>query len=322
MENKSHDPRELMEREQIEVTPETIRPLTRKLFDGIMRIYYYALRSNQLIEKCMTDSHKAGEPVDTEAAYKMYLEIQNEFNELRLKVRDLYNAGSWSYDRLGIPYSRYVKALNHTQSVLESAIFFGEKALEVQAQEGKSDKDYYTILKNNTKKMNDRNKDAFLHVREWENIDEDQLVIFETGMNDFAISTKNIREFVEDFKKKSNNNTQIVNSVEGKIMPAAGINSKEQARLAAIDRANFMYQEFCEDFLRDLQAQYALSTKDLYEDFVNVKFKKFKDKFPMPISSDASEGYANEVINQIQILINYVSKISENSYTTSTFGDN
>ena len=80
-----------------------------------------------------------------------------------------------------------------------------------------------------------------------------------------------------------------------------------------------MYEEFCLDFMRDLEKQYALSSKDLYEEFVNVRFKKFTERFPMPIPDNATEGYAQEVINQINILINHVSKISENSYVTSVY---
>ena len=71
--------------------------------------------------------------------------------------------------------------------------------------------------------------------------------------------------------------------------------------------------------MRDLEKQYALSSKDLYEDFVNVRFKKFVERFPMPIANDVSEGYAQEVINQINILIEHVSKISQNSYVTSVY---
>ena len=71
--------------------------------------------------------------------------------------------------------------------------------------------------------------------------------------------------------------------------------------------------------MRDLEKQYALSSKDLYEQFVNVRFKKFIERYPMPIPNSASEGYAKEVINQINILIDHISRISENSYVTSVY---
>lgn len=101
--------------------------------------------------------------------------------------------------------------------------------------------------------------------------------------------------------------------VEPTISPA------EQERQDAIKHANDLYEELCQDFMRDLQSQYALSTKDMYEYFVNVKFKKFVERFHMPLSSSATIGTANEAAAQIRNLMNYVSKISENSYTTSVY---
>ena len=91
------------------------------------------------------------------------------------------------------------------------------------------------------------------------------------------------------------------------------------ARLKLIKEANDKYEEFCLDFMRDLEKQYAHSSKDLYEQFVNVRFKKFIERYPMPIPNSASEGYAKEVINQINILIDHISRISENSYVTSVY---
>jgi malonyl CoA-acyl carrier protein transacylase len=66
-------------------------------------------------------------------------------------------------------------------------------------------------------------------------------------------------------------------------------------------------------------AQFVGMGKDLYENFVNVKFKKFIEKYKMPLSNDVSEGYAREVIYQIQKLMNIVSEISVNSYVTAMY---
>jgi len=95
--------------------------------------------------------------------------------------------------------------------------------------------------------------------------------------------------------------------------------SAEQERLDMIEKANSLYDELCLDFMRDLQSQYALSSKDLYENFVNVKFKKFVERFHMPLAKNTSIGMAKEACAQIQNLMNYVSKISENSYVTSVY---
>jgi len=102
-----------------------------------------------------------------------------------------------------------------------------------------------------------------------------------------------------------------------KIEPS--VSPSEQARRDAINTANALYEELCQDFMRDLENQYALSSKDMYEYFVNVKFKNFVERFHMPLSSSTKIGTANDAAAQIRSLMSYVSKISENSYTTSVY---
>jgi len=62
-----------------------------------------------------------------------------------------------------------------------------------------------------------------------------------------------------------------------------------------------------------------MTFKDLYEEFVNVKFKKFIEKYQFPLANNVSEGYAKECVAQIKKLMNYVSEISANSYVSSVF---
>ena len=96
-------------------------------------------------------------------------------------------------------------------------------------------------------------------------------------------------------------------------------NEKEQARLRAIKKANDKYEEFCLDFMRDLEKQVPLSTRDMYETFINEKFAKFQNRFNMPLANSASEGLATEAMYQIDLMIDYISKIKENSYVTSVY---
>ncbi len=96
-------------------------------------------------------------------------------------------------------------------------------------------------------------------------------------------------------------------------------NPDEEERKAWIKKANDLYDELCMDFMRDLEKQYSQSTKDMYENFVNVKFKKFVERFNMPLSNSVSVGQAKEAYSQIRNLMDYVSKISENAYTISVY---
>ncbi len=129
--------------------------------------------------------------------------------------------------------------------------------------------------------------------------------IIELGMHD-----KEFRASVQAEIDKARMEKSKVESVKS---------STEQERLDMIEKANSLYDELCLDFMRDLQSQYALSSKDMYETFVNVKFKKFVERFHMPLSKNTSIGMAKEACSQIQNLMNYVSKISENSYVTSVY---
>jgi len=53
-----------------------------------------------------------------------------------------------------------------------------------------------------------------------------------------------------------------------------------------------------------------------------VKFKKFVERFNMPLDNSVSVGHAKEAYAQIKNLMDYVSKISENAYTVSVYGEN
>ena len=88
-----------------------------------------------------------------------------------------------------------------------------------------------------------------------------------------------------------------------------------------IKKANDLYDELCLDFMRDLEKQYSASTKDMYETFVNVKFKKFVERFSMPLDGSVSVGQAKEAYSQIMNLMDYISKISENAYTISVYSE-
>ena len=99
------------------------------------------------------------------------------------------------------------------------------------------------------------------------------------------------------------------------------MSESEKERRMWIQKANELYDELCLDFMRDLEKQYSLSTRDMYETFVNVKFKKFVERFNMPLDNSVSVGHAKEAYAQIKNLMDYVSKISENAYTVSVYGE-
>ena len=110
---------------------------------------------------------------------------------------------------------------------------------------------------------------------------------------------------------------QFSSAASGKVVKNE-ISQAEKDRLNTINKANSLFDELCVDFMRDLEKQYAYSSKDLYEKFLK-KFEMFTKKYPMPLSSDVSAGYARECMMQIRKLMDMVSEISENSYAISVF---
>lgn len=85
-----------------------------------------------------------------------------------------------------------------------------------------------------------------------------------------------------------------------------------------VKKANDMYEMFCSDYLRDLEKQYSLSSKDLYQSFLTT-YGKFMNEHNMPLSSKASMGQAKVVINQINKMIDMIPNISKNTYATTPF---
>lgn len=220
--------------------------------------------------------------------------------------------------------SNYEKTRNYFVFFVQEILNYVNVAILIsQNSENKSDNEYLKML---TKKLPDMNRSLKM-ASNWieclERYGKDYIDVFE-GVVDFASKCSELilnvaKQVLEDEKQQRETEFKLASKIDESRIVKYEPNPKEQARLQAIKLANDKYQEFCLDVMRDLEKQYALSSKDMYEYFVNVKFKKFVDKYPMPIPNSASEGYANEVIGQINNLMDYVSKISENSYVTSAF---
>ena len=131
---------------------------------------------------------------------------------------------------------------------------------------------------------------------------------------------KAVVSFEREVRKQSEKREKQLTMIEEKSKAVKlPINKAEERRKNLIEKANSYYEEFCMDFLRDLEKQVPLSTRDLYKEFIDVKFAKFAKTFKMPLSDSASEGLATEVIYQINLMIDYIAKIKENSYVTSVY---
>lgn len=120
---------------------------------------------------------------------------------------------------------------------------------------------------------------------------------------------------LENEKRLEEQKKNAIKAVEGRVVK---FETPKTQRELLIEKARAKYQMFCDDFMRDLNNQYALSSRDLYQEFVNVTFKKFVKKY-MPIKDSIKEDRAKEIIFAIDDLINEVANISSNSYVTSMY---
>lgn len=241
------------------------------------------------------------------------------------KLRELNTIEDYQYN-----LSLISKLVNEPKN--EIAIFIGEikrfvdnAVYVLQMSNLKSDSAYVRTIAKTLPTMNSNLAKAGLNIKSFDKYGDGYGDIYRSVVEFFSSSVELVqgfaRDYLADIKKKKQEDSEKLQEINksSKISKPVVTSKQLSARQMLIKEANDKYEEFCLDFMRDLEKQYAFSSKDLYEEFINVRFKKFVERYPMPVSDSASEGYAREVLNQINILINHVSKISENSYVTSVY---
>ena len=317
MPNEKQNMVEMMERERVPVTIETLPENEKLLFDGISRIYFYAIVKNPILLACVNNMGGLNEPADIEDACKKFMLVKKKLetvsNKIYIKKDNLIiDADSSS--------ATFVSLKNNATALIDQAIDFVQTARKIRNFEDLNSNKHFNALYKDIKTLQAIMSKTRTALKEWNllSVDSSATDVFETAYGDFSLSVTAIRELIKNhFRQQNATPATVVQKPVRKV--ESTINPAEQKRQDAIKQANDKYEEFCLDFMRDLEKQYALSSRDLYENFINVRFKKFVERYPMPVPSSASEGYAREVINQINILIEHVSKISQNSYVTSVY---
>lgn len=96
------------------------------------------------------------------------------------------------------------------------------------------------------------------------------------------------------------------------------IETPKEEKIDYAKKANDLYVEFCEDWLRDLEKQVPFSTQDQYKALL-AKVEKLKKTFNLPLQKGAKEGHAKEACKQINDLMDKATKISSESYTIGMY---
>ncbi len=318
MENQKQNIVDMMEREQIAVTIETLPEALRRLFDGIGRIYFYTLVKNPIVLSSLRSVEGIDEPENIEKAQELFGVVKEKLNSFSGIVFKFNPSLEVKLGKDG-----YLSTKKTAEQVLEQAIDYVNLGLKIQNAEAKPIDEYHNIIIRNLKNMKSIMVNTISSITDWQMLYGDAVDVFKTAFGDFNLSVDATRNLISEYRKEKEREA-LQKSAQGKptIKYIPEISPAEQERLKTIKQANDLYQELCLDFMRDLEKQYSESTKDMYEIFVNVKFKKFTERFNMPLSNDVSIGQAREAYAQIRNLMNYISKISENAYTISVYGDN
>ena len=253
-------------------------------------------------------------------------DYRHNFQVLKKMSAQLNETINMQISSNGSPFIyRYTRSRMDFESILQEILSFVNNAAYItQMGEIKGDSAYVRLISKTLPTMKTQLVNSRKYTMFWRSFGEDCSAVFDEVIQFFSECADLTQTFaseylkqIKDSKKAESENNK--NTIDASRVVKLQVNPQTESRLKAIKEANDKYEEFCLDFMRDLEKQYALSSKDLYENFVNVRFKKFVERYPMPIPDSASEGYAKEVINQINILISHVSKISENSYVTSVY---
>lgn len=95
------------------------------------------------------------------------------------------------------------------------------------------------------------------------------------------------------------------------------VEDNDQERINCIEKANDLYKTLCNDFMIDLEKQIPYSVRKDYENFINVSFKDFVDKYKMPLSRLSSKKKAVTCCTAINNLFDEISEISSKAYVTT-----
>jgi len=139
--------------------------------------------------------------------------------------------------------------------------------------------------------------------------------------NFYGELAKIFRLVTENMDIKYLQRIDLEDNIETKLKPIVPQKSQSEIeRESFINKANDLYNQLCLDWIRDLEKQVPHSSKDRYKAFI-AKFNKFNETFEMPLMKTTTLGKAKEACNQINNLMNYISDISSEAYTTSVYDE-
>ena len=282
-----------------------------------------------VMEHPLTDAYifqKGGsKEFETLKEYQKFLENVKVASERVKRNLKSYNQ---SEKILGEDLSKFAKMRDVFSDYVTQLIYFVNASIHMQeCAKTKTNSVYLKEVLKTLPSMGVSLTKAGESVSGWERLGTGYDKLFKDSLDFFLVNSKLICDCAasvqETERKKQEEEEAKKPKIEykqgNKVQPVE--NPVENERKMWIKKANDLYDELCLDFMRDLEKQYSASTKDMYETFVNVKFKKFVERFSMPLDGSISVGQAKEAYSQIMNLMDYISKISENAYTISVYSE-
>lgn len=227
--------------------------------------------------------------------------------------------GSFDFEDYADVRRQYTAFLKLINSYISSAIYLTECA------KTKSASAYLKQLNKTLPTMKNFLVESSKYIDSWKRYGADYSQVFNGTLEFFAETVSESLKAIEfvqaeekramEEKRESQQKLELKPGKKIEFVP----NPAEQERIKMINEANMMYDELCENTMRDLEKQVPYSVREMYDYFVNVKFAKFVKSFQMPLSDSASLKMAKEVCHQLVELNNYISRISENAQTTNIY---
>lgn len=290
-----------------------------------VRKCWFLVKEHPITDVYSTFKGKIQEPETIRDYQKLLNNVKATADRVKRNIK-FYDKGTTI---LGESLSDFAAIRDKFSDYVTQLIFFANASVHLQDSANKSNPVYLREVVKTLPTMGTTLKKAESSVEGWEKFGKGYDKIHSDALEFFLANSRVICDCVKSIQEREAKKQAEEESKKPKVEYRVGKkfeateNPAEIERKSWIRKANSLYEEFCLDFLRDLQKQYSQSTKDLYEQLV-AKFEKFQRTFNMPLgeSSDVSTGRAKEAYGQIQKFIESVSEISSASYTISVFGNN
>lgn len=308
-----------------ELAKENFVPLLKKEFELVFlkttQNLYYIMQDHPLTYAFCAMKGELNEAETLNDYYDNLRKMQSASEIIATNMKKYKKSGLADMDSV---FSSYAKSREQYSAFLELISSYVSSAIYLESC-SKSNNAYLKQLSKTLPVMRKKLVEATKYLESWKRYGSGHSELYQKLLEFFDQVSSGALEAIQAFQEEEKRLKELQEVSKSAVVVNTGKkveiapNQKEEERINAINKANMMYHELCENTMRDLERQVPYSAREMYDYFVNVKFAKFVKSFDMPLSKDTSLKTAKEVCYQLNELNNYISKISENAQTTNIY---